>query len=82
MAAHIDFLSGSCKQDVTDLICLSAHLNLGRRLRAVEKMSKGGLQPRRKRHPVSCSLSGGTCDTCTAVLKYWGRVERERGVAR
>lgn len=34
MAADIDFLSGSCKQDVTDLICLSAHLNLNRRLEA------------------------------------------------
>lgn len=31
MADNIDFLSGSCKQDVTDLICLSAHLNLNRR---------------------------------------------------
>lgn len=34
MADDIDFLSGSCKQDVTDLICLSAHLNLNRRLEA------------------------------------------------
>lgn len=34
MADDIDFLSGSCKQDVTDLICLSAHLNLNRRLGA------------------------------------------------
>lgn len=34
MADDIDFLSGSCKQDVTDLICLSAYLNLNRRLKA------------------------------------------------
>lgn len=34
MADDIDFLSGSCKQDVTDLICLSAHLNLNRSLEA------------------------------------------------
>ena len=37
MADDIDFLSGSCKQDVTDLICLSAHLNLNRRLEAGER---------------------------------------------
>lgn len=37
MADDIDFLSGSCKQDVTDLICLSAHLNLNRRLVAGER---------------------------------------------
>lgn len=37
MADNIDFLSGSCKQDVTDLICLSAHLNLNRRLRVGER---------------------------------------------
>lgn len=36
MADDIDFLSGSCKQDVTDLICLSAHLNLNRSLGAGE----------------------------------------------
>lgn len=37
MADDIDFPSGSCKQDVTDLICLSAHLNLNRRLEVAEK---------------------------------------------
>lgn len=37
MAVNIDFLSGSCKQDVTDLICLSAHLNLNRKLEAEAK---------------------------------------------
>lgn len=37
MADYIDFLSGSCKQDVTDLICLSAHLNLNRKLEVAEK---------------------------------------------
>ncbi|KAI9542051.1 hypothetical protein NQZ68_025185 [Dissostichus eleginoides] len=37
MADDIDFLSDSCKQDVTDLICLSAHLNLKRRLEAGER---------------------------------------------
>lgn len=37
MADDIDFPSGSCKQDVTDLICLSAHLNLNRRLKVAEK---------------------------------------------
>lgn len=37
MADSIDFLSGSCKHDVTDLICLSAHLNLNRRPGVGEK---------------------------------------------
>lgn len=37
MADVIDFPSGSCKQDVTDLICLSAHLNLNRKLEVAEK---------------------------------------------
>lgn len=37
MVDNIDFLSGSCKQDVTDLICLSAGLNLNRRLEVAEK---------------------------------------------
>lgn len=37
MADGIDFLSGSCKQDVTDLICLSAHLNFNRRLEVAER---------------------------------------------
>lgn len=37
MADAIDFPSGSCKQDVTDIICLSAHLNLNRRLEVAEK---------------------------------------------
>lgn len=36
MADHIDFLSRSCKQDVTDLICLSAHLNFNRKLEVGE----------------------------------------------
>lgn len=40
MADNIDFLSGSCKQDVTDLICLSAHLNLNRRLEVGERLRR------------------------------------------
>lgn len=42
MADNIDFLSGSCKQDVTDLICLSAHLNLNRRLEEGGRQREGG----------------------------------------
>lgn len=41
MAEDIDFLSGSCKQDVTDLICLSARLNFNRRLEVGERHRRG-----------------------------------------
>ncbi len=59
MADDIDFLSGSCKQDVTDLICLSAHLNLNRRLEAGERQRLREVRSEgmRERVPHSHSFS-------------------------
>lgn len=58
MADDIDFLSGSCKQDVTDLICLSAHLNLNRRLEECVRETEGGEERENQKRIWTLSLSG------------------------
>lgn len=75
MAADIDFLSGSCKQDVTDLICLSAHLNLNRRLEAgaerrPKEVRRSEVMRERAAHGGVSSLIGlatKTSSVCTFV---------------
>lgn len=72
MADVIDFPSGSCKQDVTDIICLSAHLNLNRRLEVAEKerLGKASSEAMRGFHTdISADLQCKVCFFCVYVCE-------------